>query len=61
MHPEIYPVEETLFAGADASPNAPLVVDAAGGLGHDINEFRNLYPNHPRVSYGNSELRLMLC
>lgn len=51
MHPEVYPVEETLFAGADTSPNAPLVVDVAGGLGHDIDEFKKMYPNHPGVSW----------
>ncbi|KAL2754399.1 hypothetical protein ACRALDRAFT_1031814 [Sodiomyces alcalophilus JCM 7366] len=47
MHPSLYPVEETLFPGADTSPDAPLVVDVAGGLGHDINEFKKFYPNHP--------------
>lgn len=50
MHPTLYPVEKTLFAGADTSPDAPLVVDVAGGLGHDINEFKQYYPNHPGVS-----------
>lgn len=49
MHPSLYPVEQTLFAGADSSPDAPLVVDVAGGLGHDINEFKKFYPNHPGV------------
>lgn len=49
MHPSLYPVEQTLFPGADTSPDAPLVVDVAGGLGHDINEFKKLYPNHPGV------------
>ncbi|RSL54104.1 hypothetical protein CEP54_010059 [Fusarium duplospermum] len=29
------------------SPDAPLVVDVAGGLGHDINEFKKFYPEHP--------------
>ncbi|KAH8911250.1 S-adenosyl-L-methionine-dependent methyltransferase [Coniochaeta sp. PMI_546] len=47
MHPTLYPVEQTLIAGADTSPDAPLVVDVAGGLGHDINEFKKFYPNHP--------------
>ncbi|KAB5555037.1 S-adenosyl-L-methionine-dependent methyltransferase [Coniochaeta sp. 2T2.1] len=47
MHPSLYPVEKTLFEGAETSPDAPLVVDVAGGLGHDINEFKKLYPNHP--------------
>ncbi|OIW28763.1 S-adenosyl-L-methionine-dependent methyltransferase [Coniochaeta ligniaria NRRL 30616] len=47
MHPTVYPVEKTLFADADTSPDATLVVDVAGGLGHDINEFKKYYPNHP--------------
>ncbi|KAK7429787.1 hypothetical protein QQZ08_003632 [Neonectria magnoliae] len=47
MHPSLYPVEQTLFPGADTSPEATLVVDVAGGLGHDINEFKKMYPNHP--------------
>lgn len=50
MHPSVYPVEDTLFRDADQSPDAPLVVDVAGGLGHDINEFKKFYPNHPGVS-----------
>lgn len=49
MHPTLYPVEKTLFEGADTSPDAPLVVDVAGGLGHDIDEFKQHYPNHPGV------------
>ncbi|KAJ0324477.1 hypothetical protein COL5a_007741 [Colletotrichum fioriniae] len=47
MHPSLYPVEKTLFSGADTSPDAPLLVDVAGGLGHDIDEFKKMYPNHP--------------
>ncbi|KAK2477526.1 hypothetical protein H9L39_10014 [Fusarium oxysporum f. sp. albedinis] len=47
MHPSLYPVEETLFPGTDGSPDAPLLVDVAGGLGHDIHEFKKFYPNHP--------------
>ncbi|KXH50008.1 hypothetical protein CSIM01_07266 [Colletotrichum simmondsii] len=47
MHPSLYPVETTLFPDADASPDAPLLVDVAGGLGHDIDEFKKMYPNHP--------------
>jgi hypothetical protein len=50
MHPSLYPVEETLFPGTDGSPDAPLLVDVAGGLGHDIHEFKKFYPNHPGVS-----------
>ncbi|KAF6802778.1 hypothetical protein CSOJ01_11348 [Colletotrichum sojae] len=47
MHPSLYPVEKTLFPDMDGSPEAPLIVDVAGGLGHDIDEFKKLYPNHP--------------
>ncbi|KAF6834854.1 hypothetical protein CMUS01_06008 [Colletotrichum musicola] len=50
MHPSLYPVEKTLFPDIDGSPGAPLVVDVAGGLGHDIDEFKKLYPNHPGVT-----------
>ncbi|KAF5590024.1 O-methyltransferase [Fusarium pseudoanthophilum] len=47
MHPSLYPVEDTLFTGSDESPDAPLLVDVAGGLGHDIHEFKKFYPIHP--------------
>lgn len=50
MHPSLYPVENILFPDADTSPDAPLLVDVAGGLGHDIDEFKKMYPNHPGVS-----------
>ncbi|KAF6819265.1 hypothetical protein CPLU01_13068 [Colletotrichum plurivorum] len=40
-------IEKTLFPDMDGSPEAPLCVDVAGGLGHDIDEFKKLYPNHP--------------
>lgn len=46
-HPNIYPVEQELFPGADELPYAPLVVDVAGVLGHEIDEFKRNYPNHP--------------
>lgn len=49
MHPSIYPVEKELFTGADPDPEAILVVDIAGGLGHDIEGFHKMYPNHPGV------------
>jgi len=60
MHPTLYPVEKTLFEGADTSPDAPLVVDVAGGLGHDINEFKKFYPNHPGVGNPASDPRELL-
>ncbi|KAF4126002.1 O-methyltransferase [Geosmithia morbida] len=47
MHPSIYPVEKTLFEGMDTAADAPLVVDVGGGLGHDLNDFKKFYPNHP--------------
>jgi hypothetical protein len=51
MHPAIYPVEDRLFSGAQGSTDAILIVDVAGGLGHDIQEFKKFYPHHPGVSY----------
>ncbi|KAF4473742.1 Sterigmatocystin 8-O-methyltransferase [Fusarium agapanthi] len=51
MHSSIYPVEETLFPGSVESLEAPLLVDVAGGLGHDVHEFKKFYPNHPGVSF----------
>jgi hypothetical protein len=51
MHPSIYPVEDRLFSGAQDSTDAALIVDVAGGLGHDIQEFKKFHPHHPGVSY----------
>ncbi|KAK1457234.1 hypothetical protein CCUS01_01701 [Colletotrichum cuscutae] len=36
-----------LFPDADSSPDATLLVDVAGGLGHDIDDFKKMYSNHP--------------
>ncbi|KAM0271257.1 hypothetical protein ACHAPA_002863 [Fusarium lateritium] len=47
MHPSIYPVEDQLFPGVEDSTDATLIVDVAGGLGHDIQEFKRLHPHHP--------------
>jgi hypothetical protein len=49
MHASIYPVAKQLFPDADPSSDVPLVVDVAGGLGHDIAEFQKMYPEHPGV------------
>jgi hypothetical protein len=49
MHPSIYPVETELFPGTDPNAEATLLVGIAGGLGHDIDEFRKMYPSHPGV------------
>lgn len=50
MDPAIYPVEQQLIQGADVKPEAPFLVDIAGGLGHDIAEFKQRFPDHPGVS-----------
>ncbi|QGI97181.1 hypothetical protein CEK26_010250 [Fusarium fujikuroi] len=49
MHPSLYAVEKTLFPGSDQAPDAPLLVDVAGGLGHDIHGFKKFYPEHPGI------------
>lgn len=50
MDPSIYPVQESLIHGAEAGSDAPFLVDIAGGLGHDLTEFKNRFPNYPGVS-----------
>lgn len=50
MDPSIYPVQENLIQGAEAGPDTPLLVDIAGGLGHDLTEFKSRFPAHPGVS-----------
>ncbi|MBE3045883.1 hypothetical protein IMZ48_25740 [Candidatus Bathyarchaeota archaeon] len=41
MDAGFYPVQERLISGFDdAAPDAALLVDVGGGLGHDIDEFR---------------------
>lgn len=47
MHPDMYPVEQARFPAADTSPDVSLVVDIAGGLEHDIDKFKRVYPNNP--------------
>lgn len=42
-----YPVQERLVAGADQSPDAPFLIDIAGSIGHDLEEFRRHHPNTP--------------
>ncbi|KAL2014928.1 hypothetical protein VTK56DRAFT_6817 [Thermocarpiscus australiensis] len=42
-----YPVEERLIKGAKADPDAPFLVDIAGGVGHDLDEFRRKVPHAP--------------
>lgn len=50
MDPSIFPVQEKLIHGAEADSGAPFLVDIAGGLGHDLAEFKKRFPNHPGVS-----------
>ena len=50
MDPSIYPVHEKLIHGAETGSGAPFLVDIAGGLGHDLTEFKKRFPNHPGVS-----------
>ncbi|KAF2833250.1 S-adenosyl-L-methionine-dependent methyltransferase [Ophiobolus disseminans] len=47
MDPTFYPVEKQLFTGFDTSPDAALLVDIGGSLGHDLEEFRTKYPDAP--------------
>lgn len=50
MDPSIYPVQENLINGAEAGSDAQFLVDVAGGLGHDLTEFKSRFANHPGVS-----------
>lgn len=50
MDPSIYPVQENLIHGAETGSDAPFLVDIAGGLGHDLTEFKRRFPNTPGVS-----------
>lgn len=60
MDPSIYPVQENLVHGAEAGSDAPFLVDIAGGLGHDLTEFKNRFPSHPGVSnFPDPEIRLL--
>lgn len=47
MDAGFYPVQERLVEGFDAAPDAALIVDVGGGLGHDIDEFRRKNPEAP--------------
>jgi hypothetical protein len=39
MDSNFYPVEKRLIEGLDSSPDAALLVDIGGSLGHDLQEF----------------------
>ncbi len=47
MDEGLYPVKERLIEGAQAGPDAPFLVDIAGGVGHDLDEFRRKVPHVP--------------
>ena len=38
--PEFFPVKERLFDGADTDPEAPFLVDIAGGIGYRLAQFQ---------------------
>lgn len=60
MDPSIYPVQENLIHGAETGSDAPFLVDIAGGLGHDLTEFKRRFPNTPGVS-NTFPLQLVSC
>lgn len=47
MAPGFFPVQERLVEGADKSPDAVLIVDIGGSVGHDLEEFRKYHPSTP--------------
>ncbi|KAL2755543.1 hypothetical protein ACRALDRAFT_1076879 [Sodiomyces alcalophilus JCM 7366] len=48
MDDGFFPVQERLIDGADTSdPDAALLVDIGGSIGHDLDEFRRKHPDAP--------------
>ncbi|KAK8143173.1 hypothetical protein G3M48_007616 [Beauveria asiatica] len=47
MSPAFYPVQQRLVDGAITDPEAPFLVDIGGNVGHDLAEFRTMFPNVP--------------
>ena len=47
MDKGFYPVRERLIEGFDSAPDAALLVDIGGGLGHDLDEFRRKHLDAP--------------
>jgi hypothetical protein len=47
MDPGFFPVEERLIQGFDNSPEAALLVDIGGSVGHDLELFHKYYPRAP--------------
>lgn len=44
---DFYPANSRLIEGAEASPDAALLVDVGGGLGHDLKTFRERHSDAP--------------
>ena len=45
---DFFPVDEILFQGANTTnPDATLLIDIAGGEGHDAEAFHRHFPSHP--------------
>ncbi|KAL1793217.1 hypothetical protein ACET3X_008199 [Alternaria dauci] len=57
MDSNFYPVQERLIDDMDTSKDAALLVDIGGGYGHDIQEFKNKYPQVPAGERGPSILK----
>ena len=47
MDPDFYPTEERLIKGFEAGTDSVLLVDQAGGLGHDLEELCRKLPHAP--------------
>lgn len=47
MNEDFFPVRERLIKGARADPDAVLMVDVGGNIGHDLAEFQTKHPNSP--------------
>lgn len=47
MDHDFYPVKDSLLGLMKAGPNAVLLVDIGGGLGHDLQEFHRKHPTAP--------------
>lgn len=47
MAPGFFPVKERLVDGLEANPEATLLVDIGGSVGHDLEEFHRYHPEAP--------------
>ena len=46
---EWWPVEEQIFRGSTLDKGSPVLVDIAGGRGHDVQAFKNKFPGKGRL------------